>query len=228
MAEKRMFAKTIVLSDEFLDMPPTARCLYFTLSMLADDDGFCNAPRSIMRQCGASNDDMKILLAKKFVLAFDSGVIVIKHWRINNYLQADRYTPTKYKDEKAQLELDENKAYRRSDHAIEGDVYTECVYTDKVSIDKNSIDKISKDNSAHARFIKPTLEEVAEYCKERGNNVDPERFVDYYEGNGWKVGRNSMKDWKATVRTWEKNGFSNSGTSKKPERKEREFFPSEL
>ena len=98
-----MFAKTIVLSDAFLDMPMSARCLYFTLGMLADDDGFVNAPRSIMRQCGASDDDMKLLLSKKFVLLFDSGVIVIKHWRINNYLQKDRIQPTKYVDERAQL-----------------------------------------------------------------------------------------------------------------------------
>ena len=106
MAERRMFAKTIVLSDAFLDMPMSARCLYFTLSMVADDDGFVNAPRSVMRQCGSSDDDMKMLIAKKFVLVFDSGVIVIKHWRINNYLQRDRLTPTKYVEEKAQLAID--------------------------------------------------------------------------------------------------------------------------
>ena len=106
-----MFAKTIVLSDAFLDMPMSARCLYFTLGMLADDDGFVNAPRSIMRQCGASDDDMKLLITKKFVLIFDSGVIVIKHWRINNYLRNDRYTETKYGDEKATLSQDENGAY---------------------------------------------------------------------------------------------------------------------
>jgi len=106
-----MFAKTIVLSDAFLDLPMSARCLYFTLGMFADDDGFVNAPRAIMRQCGASDDDMKVLIAKKFVLIFDSGVIVIKHWRINNYLRSDRYVETKYKDEKAALSLDENSAY---------------------------------------------------------------------------------------------------------------------
>lgn len=111
MAERRMFAKTIVLSDAFLDLPMSARCLYFTLGMLADDDGFVNAPRSIMRQCGASDDDMKILLAKKFVLIFDSGVIVIKHWRINNYLRNDRYVETKYVEEKSKLTVDENGKY---------------------------------------------------------------------------------------------------------------------
>lgn len=111
MAERRMFAKTIVLSDAFLDMPLSARCLYFTLGMLADDDGFINSPKSIMRQCGASNDDMNILLAKKFLIPFESGVCVIKHWRINNYLRSDRYTETKYVEEKQQLFLEENGGY---------------------------------------------------------------------------------------------------------------------
>ena len=111
MAERRMFAKTIVLSDAFLDMPLSARCLYFTLGMLADDDGFVNSPKSIMRQAGASTDDLNLLMAKRFILAFDSGVIVIKHWRIHNYIQKDRYKESKYMEEKATLMLDQNGAY---------------------------------------------------------------------------------------------------------------------
>lgn len=146
MAERRMFAKTIVLSDAFLDMPLSARCLYFTLGMLADDDGFVNAPRSVMRQCGASDDDMKLLIAKKFVLIFDSGVIVIKHWRINNYLQKDRYTETKYLDEKATLEVDEKGGYHRLDSMYTQDAYTQ-VRLDKDSKDKVSIDQDSKGES---------------------------------------------------------------------------------
>ena len=111
MAERRMFAKTIVLSDAFLDMPMSARNLYFTLGMVADDDGFVNNPRSIMRQISATDDDMKVLIAKKFVLIFDNGVIVIKHWRINNYLRSDRYKDTKYLEERAHLTVDDNGAY---------------------------------------------------------------------------------------------------------------------
>ena len=112
MAERRMFAKTIALSDAFLDMPMSARCLYFTLGMVADDDGFVNSPRAVMRQCGASDDDMKILVAKKFVLLFESGIIVIKHWRVNNYLRTDRYVETKYTEEKAKIAADEKGIYR--------------------------------------------------------------------------------------------------------------------
>jgi hypothetical protein len=106
-----MFAKTIVLSDAFLDMPLSARCLYFTLGMLADDDGFVNNPKSIMRQAGASLDDMNLLIGKRFILTFDSGIIVIKHWRIHNYIQKDRYKESKYIEEKATLMVDEKGAY---------------------------------------------------------------------------------------------------------------------
>lgn len=115
MAERRMFAKTIVLSDAFLDMPMSARCLYFTLGMLADDDGFVNSPKSIMRQAGACTDDMNLLLAKKFILTFDSGVIVIKHWRIHNLIQKDRYKETKYLEEKSELCIDTKGAYTTAD-----------------------------------------------------------------------------------------------------------------
>ena len=106
-----MFAKTIVLSDAFLDMPLSTRCLYFTLGMLADDDGFINSPKSIMRQCGASIDDLNLLVGKKFIIPFENGVVVIKHWRIHNYIQKDRYKGTKYIEEKKTLAIDEKGAY---------------------------------------------------------------------------------------------------------------------
>lgn len=111
MAERRMFAKKITESDAFLEMPMSAQCLYFHLNMAADDDGFVNAPKKIMRMIGASEDDMRILIVKRFILAFDSGIIVVKHWRIHNYIQKDRYNPTTYLEEKKTLILDENKAY---------------------------------------------------------------------------------------------------------------------
>lgn len=143
MAERRMFAKLIVLSDAFLDMPLSARCLYFTLGMLADDDGFVSSPRAILRQCGATQDDMLILLQKRFILSFDSGIIVIKHWRINNYLQSDRKKDTTYKDELRSLMLDENNAYtekKDEENPCIQNVYT--MYT-QGSIDKNRLDKVS-------------------------------------------------------------------------------------
>lgn len=115
MAERRMFAKTIIDSDAFLEMPTTSQLLYFHLSMRADDDGFVNKPKSLMRMVGCKDDDLKILFAKKFLIPFESGVVVIKHWKIHNYIRKDTYTETKYKEEKATLELDENSAYRIAD-----------------------------------------------------------------------------------------------------------------
>ena len=146
MAEKRMFAKTIVLSDAFLDMPMSARCLYFTFGMLADDDGFVSSPKGIMRQCGASMDDLNILITKRYVLAFDSGIIVIKHWRINNYLRQDRYTPTTYVEEKETLSLDAKGAYVEAGEAASGippgiPPVDHPVYPDKDRLDKDSEDK---------------------------------------------------------------------------------------
>ena len=111
MAERRMFAKTIIDSDAFLDMPLSTQALYFHLSMRADDDGFINNCKKIQRMIGASDDDLKLLMAKRFIIPFESGVVVIKHWKIHNYIQSDRYKETVYLEEKSQLELKDNKAY---------------------------------------------------------------------------------------------------------------------
>lgn len=115
MAERRMFAKTIIDSDAFIDMPLSTQALYFHLSMRADDDGFINNPKKIMRMIGASEDDLKLLTAKRFIIPFDSGIVVIKHWKIHNYIQKDRYKPTVYVDERRTLSLKDNG------------VYTECI-----------------------------------------------------------------------------------------------------
>jgi hypothetical protein len=111
MAERRMFAKTIIDSDMFLDMPLSTQSLYFHLSMRADDDGFINNPKKIQRMIGASDDDLKVLVMKRFILPFDSGVVVIKHWRMHNYIRNDRYKETVYQEEKSQLLLKENGSY---------------------------------------------------------------------------------------------------------------------
>ena len=140
MAERRMFAKTIIDSDAFLDMPMSARLLYYDLGMRADDDGFINSPKKIMRMIGASNDDVNILIARKFVIPFDSGVVVIKHWRINNYLRNDRYTETKYLEEKSNLEVDKNGSYTaKNNTGIPVGIPT--VSTGKVRLGKDSIGK---------------------------------------------------------------------------------------
>lgn len=111
MAERRMFAKTIVDSDAFMDMPLSTQALYYHLGMRADDDGFINNPRKIQRMIGASDDDLKLLIAKKFLITFDSGVVAIKHWKINNYIRSDRYKSTIYEEEMAMLTVKKNGAY---------------------------------------------------------------------------------------------------------------------
>jgi hypothetical protein len=112
MAERRMFSKSIIDSDAFLDMPMSARLLYYDLSMRADDDGFVNSPKKITRITGATQQDIDVLIANKFIIPFDDkGIVVIKHWFIHNYIRKDMYKETNYKEEKALLERDENNAY---------------------------------------------------------------------------------------------------------------------
>lgn len=111
MAQKRMFTMKIVDSDAFLEMPLSTQCLYFHLNMRADDDGFIGNTKRIMKIIGASEDDLRLLIAKRFVLTFEDGVIVIKHWRMHNTLSRDRYAETSYTDEKKMLLLKDNGSY---------------------------------------------------------------------------------------------------------------------
>ena len=126
MAERRMFAKTIIDSDVFTDMPISARLLYYDLAMRADDDGFVNSPKKIMRFVGASMDDMNVLIAKQFIIPFESGVVVIKHWKIHNYIQKDRYKATSYQAEKESLTL-KNGTYYTDDLPDVSNLDTECI-----------------------------------------------------------------------------------------------------
>ena len=105
-----MFAKTIIDSDSFVDMPLSTQALYFHLSMRADDDGFINNPKKVQRMIGASEDDLKLLVMKRFIIPFESGIVVIKHWKIHNYIRNDRYKPTVYIEEKNSLAVKENGA----------------------------------------------------------------------------------------------------------------------
>ena len=139
MPKRRMFSQQITESDSFLDMPLSAQALYFHLGMSADDDGFVNSPKRVQRVIGANDDDLKLLIAKKFVIAFDSGVVVIKHWKINNFIRSDRYTPTVYADEMAMLYEKENRAYTLG-IPNDNQRYTNGMHRlDKTSIDKNNV-----------------------------------------------------------------------------------------
>ena len=122
MAERRMFTQKIIDSDAFLDMPLSTQSLYFHLNMRADDDGFVNNPKKIQRMIGASEDDLKLLVAKRFIISFDNGVIVIKHWRMHNLLRKDRYNPTQYAEEMDTLMIKDNGSYTEKVLEIPGEV----------------------------------------------------------------------------------------------------------
>lgn len=152
MAERRMFTTKITEADEFTALPPTTQCLYFHLCMSADDDGFSNKIRNCMFAAHADNNDLEMLVSKRFVIPFESGVVVIKHWRMHNLIRADRYHETDYIEEKARLLLKENGAYTDRQPS-DNQVTTKRQPSDnqmatEVRIGKDSIGKLSigKDN----------------------------------------------------------------------------------
>ena len=143
MADKRMFSLKIVDSDLFLDMPLSSQCLYFHLSMRADDDGFVNNPKKIIKIIGANEDDLKILIAKGFVIVFEQGIIVITHWKINNFIRKDRYKPTLYENEVQSLSQTKNGMYIKEVgcHLVDQRLTSGQPSIDKVSIDKGRVEQ---------------------------------------------------------------------------------------
>ena len=197
MARRRMFSLDVVDTDRFLDMPSSTQALYFHLGMRADDDGFVASPKRTTAMCGCSADDLNLLAAKGFVRPFESGVLVIVDWKKNNLLRPDRYTPTQFQKEKAQLGIPavNQSTYQRVPQA---------------SIGKDSIDKVSlkrerkADKPPRPRFTPPSEDEAINYFDEQGSSAaEAKSFLDYYAANGWKVGgRATMKNWQAAARNW--------------------------
>lgn len=214
MADRRMFSKAITDSETFLTLQPKAQMLYFHLAMHADDDGFVSSPKRIQKMVGASDKDLDALLAEQFVIPFESGVCVIRHWRIHNYIRSDRYKETVYKSEKRALCTDENNAYILEGNSGIPDGYQTGDKLDtQVRLGKDRIGKSTGGMGGQPaaatrprkKFIPPTVEQVAAYCGEKGYHIDPELFIAHYEANGWKQGRGRpIVSWKAAVVTWEK------------------------
>ena len=196
MAERRMFAKTIIDSDIFLDMPLSTQALYFHLSMRADDDGFINNSKKIQRMIGCGDDDLKLLIAKKFLLPFESGVVVIKHWRIHNYIQNDRYTETNYKFEKSTLNIDENKSYTLEETGrkliknkiikVKNELYTNCIH-DGYAMDTQ--DSIGKDSIGKDKLEETIVDSCSSIEKEEDKNNKKKKksefdiFIEEYTEN---------------------------------------------
>lgn len=217
MADRRMFSKSIIDSDLFLDMPQSAQCLYFHLAMRADDDGFVNAPKKVQRMIGASEDDCRLLVAKQFIIPFETGVVVIKHWRIHNYIKKDRYRETIYQGEKSMLMSDKSGAYELMEPNRN---HTGTVMDTQYRLGEESLgkDRSDKDGAGTRRkrrtptFTPPTLQEVEEYARSRNSSVDPKRFWDYFNAGDWKDAKGQpVRSWKQKFITWE----SKSGERKK-------------
>ena len=187
MAERRMFAKSVIDSDLFLDMPPTTQMLYFHLAMRADDDGFINNPRRIQRMIGASDDDMRILIAKQFILTFENGVIVIRHWKLHNYIRKDMYHPTEYQAERQMLSLKNNKSpYELNADAGSQDSSRTCNgYVTDSSRTCNETVSIGKDRKGKDRIGKDRLDAAATDTPSSGECQ--EKVQDLYDGDRGEV-----------------------------------------
>lgn len=222
MAEKRMFTQKIIDSDAFLDMPLSTQALYFHLNMRADDDGFINNPKRIQRTIGASDDDLKLLIAKRFVICFENGVIVIKHWRMHNTLRKDRYNPTQYQEQFAMLDVKDNNAYTEkpvnqlaTTWQPNGNHLEPQYSIDKYSRDKESIveDSISEsdDSASSPKPSKPVKHKYGEYKNVLLTDDELEKLKDEYLDWEERIERlssyvastgKSYKSHYATIRNW--------------------------
>lgn len=230
MAEKRMFTLSVVDTDWFLDMPLSTQALYFHLNMRADDDGFVDSPKSIMRKIGANNNDYQLLVAKRFILEFESGVLVIKHWRMHNTIQKDRYKPTRFQEEYNQLEVKDNKIYtekngvnemctkslhsnssksisisnNKDNNIIYNNIYIELLeYWNSKDIIKHKMsEKISKE--IEKALKENTLEDIKKYI-DRYNRVIKDKS--YFFSTCWSLveflkQKNAMNDFKDDGSKW--------------------------
>ena len=211
MATKRMFNKKITDTDMFIDMPASAQILYFHLNMHADDDGFISNTKQIMRMIGSCEDDLKILFGKQFLIPFESGVCVIKHWKIHNYIKKDRYSKTIYSDEMGMIEEDEHKMYTKRIQECTQDGYKPDT---QIRLDKNSIrldknrvrieEKEGKNPSPprhkHGRYKRVLLtDDEYQKVQDEDLNVYLENLDEYIEMKGDKY-----KSHIATMRAWKR------------------------
>ena len=209
MAERRCFTKKITESDAFLEMPLSTQCLYFHLNMSADDDGFVNSPKKIARMIGASDDDLKLLIAKAFILVFESGVIVIKHWRMNNTLRNDRYHPTDYQEEFHMLGLKDNKSYTWQPNGNqlepEHNITKHNINNKEKEIYKEREREIGLPKKKYGEFENVLLSEE-EYCKLEKSNLLPyiEKLSSYIASKGKRY-----KNHYATILNWYRKDHQN-------------------
>lgn len=192
-----MIARKVVDSDLFLSMPISTQNLYFHLSVRADDDGFINNVKSIMAMVKANDDDLRLLMSRQYVIPFESGIIVITHWRVNNYLRKGRCTETQYTLEKSQLVITDKQPYRLKNTAEQP-----CEQLPLPTQEKAATSRTSRQT--------PTLDQIKRYCAERNNHIDAEYFFNYYQNRKWRSGKTKITDWQGLIRQWEQNQKSNT------------------
>lgn len=228
MAQKRMFSLQVTDTDRFLDMSASAQALYFHLGMHGDDDGFVSSPRKIARIAGCNDDDLRLLATKGYIIPFESGVVVITDWNINNTLKNDRYHPTIYAEEKSMLTTDHVGRLMLGNSQETAWNQDGTILEPERNLTELNLTKLNKGDKAatppRSRFIPPSLEEVQAYCSERQNSVDAAHFLDFYAANGWVQGKGKpIKDWKACVRTWERQSYDGERSTAAP--KPKQFDP---
>ena len=188
MAEKRMFSRAVLDSDTFLDMPPTSQLLYVHFGVRADDEGFVGQPRSIMRLCCASEDDLKLLIAKGFIIPFQSGVIVITHWNVNNTLRKDRQKSTIYEHERAMLETRDNGVYTLTTNCQPNDnqVSTKCPHSigeysiEEISIGESNASPPSGETAPAPEKKKPVFHKFGEYGHVKLTTEQHQKLIEDY------------------------------------------------
>lgn len=207
MARRRMFSLDVIDTDRFTEMAVSAQALYFHLGMHGDDDGFVSGPRKITKAVGCNVDDLKLLAAKGFIIPFDSGIIVIRDWNANNTLKNDRYKPTKYEKEKAMLQTDSFGSYQLGSELEPSWNQTGTVMEPQHNITEHNQTEHRGENRAdkppRPRFSPPSEDEAITFFGKQGaSTLEAKKFYDYYTANGWRTGKNAMKDWKAAARNW--------------------------
>ena len=212
MADRRMFTKKVSDSDAFIEMSSAAQALYFHLNQGADDDGFNNQVQIAMLKAHASLDDLKVLMMKNFIIRFDSGVIVIKHWRMHNTLRKDRYTPTNFQEELSLLGIKDNGSYTLGCQMVAKRLPQDSIGKDsivEVSIEEDNKEKINKKEKkprTKKEFVPPTYEQVLEYAKSRNREDLARKFFDYFDAGDWVDSKgNKVRNWKQKFITWESN-----------------------
>lgn len=195
-----MMSKKIIDTDNFLDMPQSTQCLYFHLLLRADDDGFIQSPKSIMRITGCKEDDLKLLIAKRFVIGFETGVIVIRHWRIHNYVQSDRYSKSELPEAK-QVEL-KNKVY---------EVVEPPMNTDNTCMDTKCIQNVYKmDTQIRIDKIREEENRIETICHVSHDDVDKSHFeiIEYLNLKTGSKFKPTTKPYVQAIRSRLKEGYT--------------------